>query len=244
MVRYQGGKARIGKEIASVMHEYVGQPKFETYLEPFFGMGGVMQHIRATRTCASDINGDLIDLWKALREGWRPPSVISRETYMKLRDEPSSPERTFAGYACSFGGVMFNGFIPNGRHDYVDLAKRGMLKRLDKFGGDIEFESKSYAELAPHGCVIYCDPPYDTARGNRSKRNAIFTAFDSEAFWAKMREWSEDNIVFISEITAPSDFVCIWTKAFSGSMPRAQNALGRVEKLFVHCSHAQSAKQN
>ena len=39
-----------------------------------------------------------------------------------------------------------------------------------------------------------------------------YDEFDNEKFWNKMREWSKHNIVFVSEVSAPDDFVSVWSK--------------------------------
>ncbi len=50
-----------------------------------------------------------------------------------------------------------------------------------------------------------------------------------------MRKWSENNIVLISEQSAPDDFVCIWQQEVNRSI-KATDKSKSVEKLFIHSS--------
>ena len=70
------------------------------------------------------------------------------------------------------------------------------------FGG---FKSSKF-DFEPVNMLIYCDPPY------KSTQRYSTGQFDSELFWNTMRKWSEQNVVFISEQIAPSDFEIVWTK--------------------------------
>ena len=50
-----------------------------------------------------------------------------------------------------------------------------------------------------------------------------------------MREISKDHLVFISEQTAPSDFVKIWSKPFTRTIDvNKNNQIKATEKLFIH----------
>jgi site-specific DNA-adenine methylase len=108
MVRYQGGKTRIGKELYQVMThiEKLLYNRKLPLLEPFCGMCGVTQHFSDGRKIyASDINEDIVLMWQHVMKGWKPRLNISEEYYNKLRyDKTSSPERGFFGTSCSFTG--------------------------------------------------------------------------------------------------------------------------------------------
>ena len=64
------------------------------------------------------------------------------------------------------------------------------------------------------------------------------TIFDHDKFWNVMRVWSKDNLVFISEETAPSDFKCIWKKKYARGKGLSKSGRTVYEKLFVyHINH-------
>jgi len=81
MTAYQGGKKRIGKKIHDVIvlvEENLSPFKKLPYFEPFVGMGGVLRHFgkdnslmgksgEVRKLHASDVNIDLIMMWKALK---------------------------------------------------------------------------------------------------------------------------------------------------------------------------------
>lgn len=74
--------------------------------------------------------------------------------------------------------------------------------------------------------VIYCDIPYKGTAG-------YSTEFDHEAFYKWARE--QEQVVYVSEYTMPSDWVCIWRKTinrkFSSSAVSECN-----EGLFIHAT--------
>ena len=79
----------------------------------------------------------------------------------------------------------------------------------------------------PDGCVVYCDPPY--AGTNRYGRDG--TAFDHDAFW----DWARrcEVPLFVSEYTAPKDFVPIAEFPHRSRLSATANN-SVTERLFVH----------
>jgi intein/homing endonuclease len=97
------------------------------------------------------------------------------------------------------------------------------------------FNGNMYDLTTEHGqfwmfgniAVHNCDPPYSTGTQYKSKFNMV-------AFWDWVRETSEKNYVYVSEYSAPSDFVSIWHKEHkSGIDHAAKTHKPTVEKLFV-----------
>ena len=78
----------------------------------------------------------------------------------------------------------------------------------------------------PDGCVVYCDPPY--AGTNRYGRDG--TAFDHDAFW----DWARrcEVPLFVSEYTAPKDFVPIAEFPHRSRLSATANN-SVTERLFV-----------
>lgn len=82
-------------------------------------------------------------------------------------------------------------------------------------------------EILPDS-VIYCDPPY---KGTAPYRH-LESRFDHEAFY----EWCEKqtSLVLISEYWMPEGrFVCIAEKPRRSTFSATNNALERIEKVFV-----------
>ena len=54
------------------------------------------------------------------------------------------------------------------------------------------------------------------------------------AVWQTVREWSEDNAVFVSEYAAPPDFVCVAERAKPSCLAGGHRQSPRTERLFTH----------
>ena len=51
---------------------------------------------------------------------------------------------------------------------------------------------------------------FSYAQSKKAKPNKLFAEFDTERFWEDVRRLSRNNLIFISEELAPSDFICVW----------------------------------
>jgi DNA adenine methylase len=199
----------------------------QKYLEPFVGAAWIVSEMKATVRWASDTNPYLIAMYKALQKGWEPPREISEERYKELRqqtgkqkqDGPQVPlkesiangyplaEIGFAGHACSFAGIWYGSYARNPKVQGFNFAQKGANTLGKPFREKIQkvtFRCCSYDEWEPKDALIYCDPPYST-----TNQPYFSKVFDSDKFWDTMRKWSENNIVVISEYSAPDDFPCI-----------------------------------
>ena len=84
-MRYLGGKNKLGKEISEVLKKYAPQDSVKGYIEPFCGSLGVTIHMADHyKTYVSDIQKDLIMLWKEINTGtFKYPKNVSKRTYYK-----------------------------------------------------------------------------------------------------------------------------------------------------------------
>ena len=199
-------------------------------VEPFVGGCNIISKMSGERYCY-DINEYLIEMYKAVQNGWTPPAIITEEEYDYIRNnkDKDKPLTGFVGIGCSYSGKWFGGYARNktGRN-YCLNAHNSILKQLNDIR-DIKFDCKDYKELEFDDCLIYCDPPYkDTTK------YPIIGEFNTEEFWNVMRNWSKNNTVIISEYEAPYDFECIkeiHTKTdIRNSDGKREN---RVERLFM-----------
>ena len=174
-------------------------------VEPFVGGCNIISKMSGERYCY-DINEYLIEMYKAVQNGWTPPAIITEEEYDYIRNnkDKDKPLTGFVGIGCSYSGKWFGGYARNktGRN-YCLNAHNSILKQLNEIR-DIKFDCKDYKELEFDDCLIYCDPPY-----KNTTKYSIIGSFDTEEFWNVMRNWSKNNIVIISEYEAPYDFECI-----------------------------------
>ena len=226
-MQYFGGKQRISKQIVEVLNEY--RKGNQPLVEPFVGGCNVISKMNGERYCY-DINEYLIEMYKAVQNGWTPPAIITEEEYDYIRNnkDKDKPLTGFVGIGCSYSGKWFGGYARNktGRN-YCLNAHNSILKQLNEIR-DIKFDCKDYKELEFDGCLIYCDPPYkDTTK------YPIIGEFNTEEFWNIMREWSKKNTVIISEYKAPDDFECIKEiNTKTDIRNRSGKRENRVERLF------------
>ena len=99
--------------------------------------------------------------------------------------------------------------------------------------------------------LVYCDPPYAQTKFPIKYRREVkkYDTFDNEEFWDVVRDWSKNNVVVVSETTAPPDFVEVWnqeryrsaaqsSKTRFSAKSKKPSDTHTVEKLFVHKSIA------
>lgn len=163
------------------------------------------------------------------------PETITEEQYQAIRaDKDADPVLAgFVGFGCSFGGKWFGGYARNkGGTNYAAQSKRSLLKDMATLGG-AEIFCGDYKQVPiPPGAVVYADPPYDNTTGYNNEK------FNSTEFWQAMRLLADTgHTVYISEQTAPPDFVCVWEKPFTRTLDRNKgNQFKVTEKLFTYIS--------
>lgn len=229
-MKFQGGKALIGKEIA----EYIRHDKaYQMLFSPFCGALGVERHlVKDFAICFfSDISKDLIMFLKELTSNsFIFPFQVTEENYKKLKYDEPSALRGFVGYFLSFAGKWFGGYAPKYQkgdrvRDFLKEATDSSKRlRNDLKNGDIIFDSKSYDEYTPFKMTIYCDPPYRNTTG-------YGTNLDYDKFWNIMNQWSQLNEVYVSSYEAPDEWECVWEqqKRMTLGTDKTQT---RTEKLF------------
>lgn len=228
-MRYIGGKSRIAKDLSPI----ILSTKPEFVVEPFCGALNVsVQLVKDdphVTVIASDAHTDLIQMWQAIKDGWVPPENLTREEYEQLREDASSPLRTFAGYGCSFSGKWFGGYASDATgRNYCKNAHNAVMKVVP-YLSRIILSSRDYAayDEPPGSYVIYCDPPYaeTTKPGARG-------SFDHPAFWRWV--YSLDVPCYVSEYTAPEGTPVLWQKSVKTDMHTRTGKADRVEKLYVN----------
>lgn len=210
--------AKIAHSILEKERQVLGHNQSK-YLEPFAGGLNITQHIvkaaaatgghrKSIMVC--DASDDMVIFYKALKWGWTPPnhliSNISLKDYLFYKQQPESPDRTFVGLAWSKYGRLFGEYDRGGQKGTYPayMARQIINNKYDAMLRNVEiFDAMSYDRFEPKSCVVYCDPPY--------RRTDYNCEFDTVAFWDTMRRWSKNNLVFVSEEQAPSDFQLIYS---------------------------------
>lgn len=219
-----GGKARLAGKFAPILQESIDQT--DGFLEPFVGGFNVAPKLRLKRAVFRDLHSGLIEMYRALQDGWKPPDSVSAETYYEMkRQGRTDPISTFVSFACSYGGKEWDGYArdANGTN-YAAQGSRSLLASFP-ISYNAEFQYGSYQEATPPNgsqWTIYADPPY---LGKKQYRGRMRN-FDSPAFftWCESMASAGHHHVFVSEFSAPEHWDVVWEKE------RVENLSGRSQK--------------
>ena len=242
-IKYFGSKSRIAKYIVPILQKEIDDNHINTYLEPFVGGANVIDKINCDVRIGNDLNQYLIALLKHVQSNGELPSTIDREEYNKVRSafnnhDTSDYEDWYVGavgFLASYNGRWFDGGYAkpgyektkNGLRyrDYYREAKDNLLHQISNLKG-VQLTCADYMVIKTTNSLIYCDPPYANTKQFSNAKD-----FNYNEFWQIMREWSKNNIVYISELQAPNDFECVWKQEVSRSI-KATDKSRAVEKLF------------
>lgn len=240
-MKYLGGKSRFAKEILQLI------PPATNFVEPFVGGGNITKNIPRNKyqnIICSDINPYLIAYYKAIQQGWQPKTNYTEQEYYDMQkdfrqdlNQYPKHELAYVGFSYSYMAAFFKCFARNKRNsDYAGAAYRQFLN--DKIWTQYaQFFHCNYHDLPiPPNSVVYCDPPYNipyTNSGYNSK--ATSGKFDHKIFWDWVRSKVPHYPIFISEQSAPDDFIPIWQKERKTTGRLKTNIA--IEKLFVHISY-------
>lgn len=242
-MKYMGSKSKISKEILPIILK--NRKPNQYYIELFVGGCNSIDKVDGLRI-GNDINPFLIAMWNGLQNDCQRPRIINKDTYSYWRSAYNEKRISYTdeemfmmgwvGFMASFNGRFFDGGYSghnvNGR-DYISEQIRNTESQIDNIKG-INFTSLDYSELAiPNNSILYLDIPYkDTKQYSYSKD------FDYEKLYKYAEQKTQEgHDVFISEYTAPDDFVCIWQKEVTNAM-NTTKTYRPIEKLFVHHSIA------
>lgn len=235
-MRYLGNKTRIAKHIVPIVTRTLDNNSW--YVEPFVGACGIMQAVNYRLRVGVDSCPYIIALMRAVQGNWIPP-LITEDEYNAIKAAPEKYEPSlvgFAGYGCSFGGKWFAGFARGGYNkdgtprNHVAESIRNLQKLATKINQpEVVFYCDDYDKFQyQERDVIYCDPPYKT--------NTKFKeGFDHDKFWAWAVERNKTNWVYVSEYTAPEDWIPVWEMEHKTGIHHGFKTHPiKVEKLFIH----------
>lgn len=226
---YMGSKNKLAKYLLPLILK--DRLPDQWYIEPFMGGANMIDKVDGNRL-GNDKHYYLIEMWKALQNGWIPPTDISKEYYNEIKKNYNKYDPAlvgFVGFLCSFGGKFWNGYASNKKGDnYAERGSKVLLKQIQNLK-DVTFTNLNYYDvpLQPNS-IIYCDPPYKGTTQYSTSKN-----FDHYEFWNWCRKMSKNgHKVFISEYNAPEDFECLISIEHSTILNKNEKSK-RIEKLFI-----------
>lgn len=230
---YMGSKNRHAHELLNIILK--NRKSEQYYVEPFVGGFNMIDKVTGNRI-ANDSNFYLIELFKAIINGYIPPKQITEFEYdnIKCNKEIYPPCLVgFVGFCCSYSGKFFGGYARGKNNkglerNYCLERFNNLIKQRDSLIG-CEIYNLNYKDLIiPKNSIIYCDPPYANTTGYSSK-------FDHDEFWDWCREQKLiGHDIYISEYYAPNDFTPIWEKKVNNSLTKDTGSKIGIEKLFVY----------
>lgn len=237
---YLGSKEKYSKYIVPIIQEAIDNNNIDTYIEPFVGGASIITKVKCKNRIGYDISDTLIALLCQARDDFsKVLNICNRELwdkgkeYVKNGVMPDNMTLADIGAIEFFGSYAARGFpggMANNKNgvNYFQQRRSNMEKQSPMLAG-IDFKVSDYKNLKNiSNSVIYCDPPYANTKqyGYANKSH-----FDYVFFWDWVRMLSKNNIVFISEQTAPSDFKVIWEKEAKRTVG-TDNNFKATEKLF------------
>ena len=111
-MKYQGSKNKIAKYILPIILK--DRTEGQYYVEPFMGGGNMIDKVEGLRI-GNDLNYHLIEMWRALQNGWLPPDNVSEDEYKyfkKAQDIEDPALVAFVGTQSTFGSKWFGGGMP------------------------------------------------------------------------------------------------------------------------------------
>jgi DNA adenine methylase len=207
-VKWAGGKAQLVQRFLEVFPR-----RFERYFEPFLGGGAVYLALRPERAVLSDLNADLMNAWRIVRDD--PAALMTaldahvyeRAHYYRVRaldPEALDPVQRAARFIY-LNKTCYNGLyrvnsrgrfnVPFGRYPRPPkLYERANLLAVSRLLRDAELLCAPFEEAtarAGPGDFVYLDPPYDPLSPTAnftSYTQASFTREDQRRLAAHVRE--------------------------------------------------------
>lgn len=234
-MKYLGSKARIAKFILPIMIEEARLNNITTWVEPFVGGANLIDKVpNHLARIGIDSNPHTIAALIGIRDYLEElPENVSEEYYKQIKKTPPDPITSWVRFVCSFGAKFENGYARHGnkekyRKTPAEEGKRDAIKQSPLIQG-VELICDSYENYSGlENCLIYADPPYQNTTSYKTAK------FDPQKFFNWCRLMAKKNSVFVSEYSAPDDFLCVWSGEIKTNFASQRNGATHtaVEKLF------------
>jgi len=192
-LKWAGGKTQL---LAKILERFPEQ--FNRYHEPFVGGGAVFFNLEPKSCTLSDVNGDLVGAYTALRDD--VDGVIENlkqhraeeAYYYTVRDEMVSGLSTTEAAAriIFLNRTCFNGLyrvnrsgkfnVPFGRYANPTICNETNLRAVSEALQGVKIRHESVFQMGRRvrrGDLVYFDPPYDPI-----SKTASFTAYTKGGF--------------------------------------------------------------
>ena len=232
-MKYMGSKNRIAKHLLPIMLAECEKHGITKWVEPFVGGANMIDKVPDTfERVGYDLNPHTIAALVGIRDYVDElPNQVSEDFYKSIKKTEPNPINSWIRFECSFGARFDEGYARNSAGaNYAQMGLNLALKQSPKIQ-NVKFICDSYENLSFTNTLIYCDPPY---KGTKWYRKNDVPKLDHDKFFDWCREQSKNNVVFVSEYSAPDDFIEVWRGEvktnFASSRTKATH--NAIEKLF------------
>ncbi len=233
VVKWSGSKRPVAEKLSNFIKEG------NTYYEPFVGGGAMMPFSKCRFGVASDIIGELIDLWNEIKDHpivvadeyearWRRLQDEGVDIYYEIRNRFNRTrdcyDFLFLTRTCVNGLIRYNehGDFNNSFHlsrpGINPERLRGILQKWSDRLQNFQFVQADYREVlagAQRGDFVFLDPPYGGTKGRYTK-----TTFDFEAFFAELERLNQMGVN--------------WMLTFDGSSGDREYSFAPPAELYRH----------
>lgn len=200
ILKWVGGKRNLYDEI----HKRFPQT-FNTYVEPFFGGGGILFNLLPKKAIINDINSELMNVYNVIKNDWTS-LVNNLSSYSNTKEqfyEMRSLDRDKSVYAnlaphqkaariIYLNKTCYNGLYrvnmqgelnsPFGRYKNPNICDKKLIQNISNYfnSNDIKMYNLDFDCLLQEiqmGDFVYLDPPYDPISDSSS-----FTGYTSSGF--------------------------------------------------------------
>ena len=189
-LKWAGGKRALLKDI----YELVPQ-QFNKYYEPFFGGGALFFALLPKRAIISDLNEDLINVYKQIKENADmlieklKKTKNTKDFYLKMRSTVFDDDIDKAVRFIYLNKTCWNGLyrvnskgefnVPFANYKNPTICNEELLKNLSNSLKNVKILTGDFEKIlktAKNGDFVYLDPPYTVTHSKN------FVAYNSKIF--------------------------------------------------------------
>lgn len=201
-LKWPGGKRWLVKRLVPAM----SKSGFNNYYEPFLGGGAVYFALAPDNAILSDLNGELISTYRAVKSA---PSALlkrlkefeqSKGAYYEVREQEFRRQKDIAARFLYLNRLGFAGMyrvnrngkfnVPYGGRKMDILWEKNLIINASKALQAATLSSCSFEEMitqAEAGDLIYCDPTYTVAHNDNG-----FLRYNENVFhWSDQKKLAE-----------------------------------------------------